>query len=420
MDKKRVYKQAFFLILGFIISFMGVKVHATTEDISPRIFINLPSRTLELYRGETLIKEYSIAIGKPSTPTPIGEFTIIEKEENPCWYPPGKKYIVPSGPENPLGYRWMGIAPMYGIHGTNAPWSIGAAVSNGCIRMQEEDVEDLFERVAYNTPVKVEYERVKVRINGRGIVSIGIYPDVYGYKNITLSDVKVVMAKAGLEGLADENFLTALLHEVPDRQVEIAQIHKLKINGERCTEYAVTWKGKKMIPVMALASRLNTPVNWDESKQTISRQNQVVPAMKVGNSVYINLEHFPVIFGGREVWNDKDNCLELALPVTKFEGQIISGDIHRQHSEWLVPALTIANLLGERVKWLPDKGELVVHGRVVPITAYAGQPYINNAGLGQALNIAAVWDEELQTLELHYPLYPIDYSMYLDPGEEFF
>jgi lipoprotein-anchoring transpeptidase ErfK/SrfK len=89
------------------------------------IVINLPSRTLELYSGYDLVKAYPVAIGKPSTPTPLGEFSVFEKEMNPAWYPPRTGEVIPSGPWNPLGYRWVGFYGLVGFHGTNAPWAIG-------------------------------------------------------------------------------------------------------------------------------------------------------------------------------------------------------------------------------------------------------------------------------------------------------
>lgn len=419
MEKKRVYKLVWGVIFGFIMAILPVNAQAVKPDALSQIIINLPSRTLELYKGDTLLKEYQVAIGKSSTPTPVGEFSIIEKEVDPCWYPPGKGYIVPSGPDNPLGYRWLGVAPLYGIHGTNAPWSIGSAVSNGCVRMQEEDVEDLYEQVACDTPVRIEYERVKVRVDARGRASIGIYPDVYGRQQVTMASVKQALASAGLDGLAEDTFLNSLIAEVPDRQIEFAQIHHLKINGILRKEHIISQAGEKQIPVIALADSLNTSVNWDESKQTVSRQNQVVPGKKRGNSVYVNVEYLPTLFGGREVWNERQNCLELTLPVVKFEGQLLSGDLHRIDSYWTVPALPLATVLGERIKWQPDIPELLIHGKPAAVIVMGGQPFVTVNDIGQLFNIATQWDDQTQTLELSYPLYTIDYSMYLDPGEEF-
>ncbi len=104
----------------------------------PRIKIFLPSRRLHLLTGEQLVKEYPVAIGKPSTPTPVGEFSIRAK----IMYPGGV-----------FGTRWMEFKPHYGIHGTNNPASIGTMASLGCVRMHNSDVEDLFSRVRMGTPV---------------------------------------------------------------------------------------------------------------------------------------------------------------------------------------------------------------------------------------------------------------------------
>ena len=106
----------------------------------PRIKIFLPSRRLHLFTGEQLVKEYPVAIGKPSTPTPVGEFSVRAK----IMYPGGV-----------FGTRWMEFKPHYGIHGTNNPASIGTMASLGCVRMYNSDVEDLFSRVRMGTPVTI-------------------------------------------------------------------------------------------------------------------------------------------------------------------------------------------------------------------------------------------------------------------------
>ncbi|WP_425059148.1 hypothetical protein SCACP_38140 [Sporomusa carbonis] len=416
----RVGKWFLWVIIGLLMYVVPVSAEAMGQDELLKIVVNLPSRTLELYQDEKVVKEYPVAIGKPSTPTPTGNFTIIDKEVNPWWYPSDKDYVVPSGPENPLGYRWMGIAPLYGIHGTNAPWSIGLAVSNGCIRMREEDVEELFEQVDYDTPVKVEYERVKVRIDVKGQASIGLYPDVYGRQRITMADVKGALAEADLAGLIDDVFLQTLLREIPDRQIVFAQLHNIKINGERRPERIVAWQGKKYVPVMALADSLKAHIDWDENSRTLLRQNQTVSGVKRGNTIYVAAQDLPALFGGREVWNDSENCLELILPVAKLDGQIISGDIQQIGETLAVPALAVAKALGERVKWRPGAAKLVLHGHSATVRVAGGQPFIDINDVGKIFNLAAVWNDRTQTIEMTYPLYPIDYSMYLDPDEEFF
>jgi lipoprotein-anchoring transpeptidase ErfK/SrfK len=82
-----------------------------------------------------------MSFGKPATPTPRGNFTIINKAVNPG---------------GPFGARWLGLSKKgYGIHGTNNPSSIGKAVSNGCIRLHNANVIELFNLVGVGTPVRI-------------------------------------------------------------------------------------------------------------------------------------------------------------------------------------------------------------------------------------------------------------------------
>lgn len=123
-----------------------------------RIVVSLPDRKLVLMNGDRAIKIYDVAVGKASTPSPEGEFRIINRIPNPAWYSPGK--VVAPGKANPLGTRWMGLsAKGYGIHGTNAPKSIGKAASHGCIRMRAADLEELFDLVTVGVIVEIHAER---------------------------------------------------------------------------------------------------------------------------------------------------------------------------------------------------------------------------------------------------------------------
>ena len=119
-----------------------------------RIVVSIPERTLVLFDGDQMIKMYPVAVGKPSTPSPQGEFQIINRVPNPTWYGPDGP--VAPGKDNPLGTRWMGLSfKGYGIHGTNAPASIGKAASHGCIRMRQRDLEELFELVDVGDAVEL-------------------------------------------------------------------------------------------------------------------------------------------------------------------------------------------------------------------------------------------------------------------------
>ncbi|MCG9969024.1 L,D-transpeptidase family protein [Pelotomaculum terephthalicicum JT] len=116
---------------------------SSTKSYGSHISINLATRRLTYYERERLIKIYPVGVGKPSTPTPTGNYMVVVK----IMHPGGM-----------LGSRWMGLSVQhgnYGIHGTNNPSSIGGYVSNGCIRMYNQDVEELFPKVQIGTPVNI-------------------------------------------------------------------------------------------------------------------------------------------------------------------------------------------------------------------------------------------------------------------------
>lgn len=119
-----------------------------------RLVISIPDRKIALIENGTLKKVYDIAVGTSRTPSPEGSFAVANRVEHPTWY--GPKGVVPPGKANPLGTRWMGLGHRgYGIHGTNAPTSIGKAASHGCFRMRNADVEELFTMVEVGDPVEI-------------------------------------------------------------------------------------------------------------------------------------------------------------------------------------------------------------------------------------------------------------------------
>jgi len=151
LDQKQATAKLAAVILFTAGEIYGEERHSENS----RILISIPDKTLTLIVDGAVAKKYDVAVGKPSTPTPAGEFRIITRLVNPTYY--GPVSVVAPGPNNPLGTRWMGLsAKGYGIHGTNAPASIGKAASHGCIRMRQADLEELFELVGIGTPVELQ------------------------------------------------------------------------------------------------------------------------------------------------------------------------------------------------------------------------------------------------------------------------
>jgi L,D-transpeptidase ErfK/SrfK len=122
------------------------------------ILVSLPDRKLALFENGKVVRVYRVAVGKTSTPSPVGVFKIVNRVTNPAYYHKGQ--IIAAGRNNPVGSRWMGLsAKSYGIHGTNQPNSIGKAASTGCIRMGKQDLEELFGMVRVGDEVEIRAER---------------------------------------------------------------------------------------------------------------------------------------------------------------------------------------------------------------------------------------------------------------------
>jgi L,D-transpeptidase ErfK/SrfK len=123
-----------------------------------RIVVSLEDRKLALVEGGQVKKIYTVAVGKPTTPSPQGSFTIQRRVVNPTYQHDGRS--IPPGPANPVGSRWMGLSIRgYGIHGTNEPNSIGKAASHGCIRMAKADLEEFYALVNVGDQVEIVGKR---------------------------------------------------------------------------------------------------------------------------------------------------------------------------------------------------------------------------------------------------------------------
>ena len=132
----------------------------TTAATKRRIVVSIPDRKLVVLQDDQVLALFDVAVGAPSTPSPIGTFTIVNRIPNPTYHRPGK--VIPPGANNPLGTRWLGLNQKgYGIHGTDSPRSIGKAQSQGCIRLRNADVERLFEQVRAGDVVELHAERTQ-------------------------------------------------------------------------------------------------------------------------------------------------------------------------------------------------------------------------------------------------------------------
>ncbi len=143
-------------------------VDLPSEEITPEESINkntslivrLSDRRVYVYQNNQLKASYPIAVGKPGWETPLGTYQVLNMQRNPAWQHPWNDKIIPPGPDNPLGARWIGFwtdgRHFIGFHGTPNERLVGQAVSHGCIRMRNQDILALYALVKIGTPVTVK------------------------------------------------------------------------------------------------------------------------------------------------------------------------------------------------------------------------------------------------------------------------
>ncbi len=213
---------AIFLILGNLIYKISMKHRINLEDVYLKnkagnytILVEVHKKQLKLIdrENESIVKTYPIATGKPSSPTPLGTFKIIEKAQ---W---GEGF----------GTRWLGLnVPWgkYGIHGTNRPELIGGNLSAGCIRMRNRDVEELYSMVGHNTTVVI--------VNGLyGPFGQGFRVIKPGDRGSDVLEVQKRLKQKGyyegsLDGIYGEGMKSALIKFIKDNNLPLTD----KISGE--------------------------------------------------------------------------------------------------------------------------------------------------------------------------------------------
>jgi L,D-transpeptidase ErfK/SrfK len=175
---------------------------------SVELVVNVPQRMLFHLGADSSTVGYPIAVGRPSWPTPTGEFRVTVLERHPTWEVPRsileesrragrvQAPVVPPGPNNPLGDFWIGLSLAgIGIHATNAPASIFRAASHGCIRVHPDDIGQLFGRIEVGASGRIIYEPVLLAVVGDAIY-LEVHRDVYRRTGAALSVVARTLAAA--------------------------------------------------------------------------------------------------------------------------------------------------------------------------------------------------------------------------------
>jgi L,D-transpeptidase ErfK/SrfK len=308
-------------------------------SVSPkiRLVINIPSYTLSLFEGEEIIKTYPVAVGKPSAQTPVGKFQILSKMVNPTWYPPdGSKMVLP-GPENPLGRRWLGFLPNgYGIHGNNNSRSIGRAVSLGCVRMHNADVEELFAQIELGTELEIRYDTMEIisdPTTGRTVLVF--YPDIYhlGPTNLTAMEMKLL--ESGLGAHFPRKQIETLISGTTTTPVYISLGMRVQAGAKELIVDTTIDRGETLIAARPLLEAFGFPIAWDSSQKAVLSKDAVLAAtVKMGRS-FVRLDDLTQQLNLNSSWYEPEQMLKLSIWCARLEEKPLGGAWVEDNEIWL-------------------------------------------------------------------------------------
>ncbi|SNX55122.1 L,D-transpeptidase family protein [Thermoanaerobacterium sp. RBIITD] len=368
-------------VLAVIFSFIFLTINIGYSYAST-ITINIPTRTI-YFVSPNMAKLYPIAVGKIVSTSPLGTYRIINKQVNPVWYPPWGGRSVPSGPYNPLGYRWMGFYSDYGIHGNNVPSSIGTLASSGCIRMYEADVEELYNMVNYGDAVNVVYQTMFTRYSPTGGKALFVYPDFY---------------KKGV------NTKWAIVKALNDNGIKISEetVQKLYKNIN-ISDPLVFSEGYKIIDNHGLVSNDiyksdngTLYVNVDDAKGFIGLDDQNLKDISLldkNSKKYININDITNITGLKFNVDEGTETIKMAGNIFTYEGKFLYSSDYAdyQNREILIPIKEFCNVTGRKVEWDPSKGVLI-DGKTVPYKIYYGKSFFSQRDLMNIYGLNVVVD----------------------------
>ncbi|MDD3439733.1 MAG: L,D-transpeptidase [Clostridiaceae bacterium] len=391
-------KRSFFIALIVIICFSRVLADSGSDKSS--IEINLPSGTLSLYKDGNLAKEYPLCLGKQSTPTPAGQYRIIYKAVNPYWLNKGD--VVPPGPQNPLGVRWMGITRGIGIHGNNKPESIGTYASAGCIRMFNRDVVEVYNQVTVNTPVNIKYDRLKLFEDKYSMKkSIIIYPDIY---------------KKGAE-IARQQLGQLSNTDIPEEILKKAReiITKPVAKPLTVSDGIGVFLNNSLITCDALEEDGKIYVNYKAAEDILGLTPELAGKFNIGikeleGVIYINLNDTADSFGGTVSYDEGAGNAYMDMEVVKVNG-VFAGINHGDYDK--SDYLTVEAVKNLGYEYSEDSVDIRIFGKGIMKLKRNNAWVINADNLAEALGGSKDANSRYRIVDLKLPVY-------LKVGKEYF
>jgi len=442
----RFLRQVLAVALVVGCSLFVVPASARNEG-SHSIVINLPEFRLRHFVGQELVASYAISIGRVTTPTPVSSptrrFEIFSRAKHPAWRSPITGQVMAAGPANPLGTRWLGLMTIdsitlrgnetweslarqhrttaatlrrwnslpattrivpgmtivvhrhdgYGIHGTNAPASIGTSVSLGCMRMHNRDVERLFDMLpnGVRIPVTILYEPVVKRSDMiTGAPFIEVFHDVYGRMRDKASHVDEAASQIGA---SVPSWLRLSLREPFAGSFVLSHYPRVENNGQIVAVGALRSDNELFLP-LPIVERLLGVTYTEAGGEAFLGGLPLTPrdAVFYNQQIFLRGSLIAAITGRGYFYDELQNAVQLSVTRLVVNGSTVSFNSVFVHPELgpLVNADDLARGLGLALSTL-SPSQVLLGGHRLAIQMLGTQSFL---ALPELRRIAprATWD----------------------------
>jgi len=296
MKNLRRWMTALTLLALFVGSFSFAGAAQAAESTGQLIIINKKTNQLAFFDNGKLNATFSVATGKTNDLTPEGKFKIVNKIKNRPYY----KDNIPGGdPKNPLGDRWLGLevgstyGTTYAIHGNSNENSIGKYVSAGCIRMHNEEIRGLFEKVdkgtyAVITTSSLSFEQIAAN-NGYSVSGSGEF--------------------------AGSVFVNGKLQKMDDKIMNINSTLYVPLReGFEMLNGTVDWNAKNMTVTAKVGKKTIVHTAKSKTAKVNGKSVNMTASRFVGNKLYVPLRDVSKLSGYTVKWYGKENVVSLIAP----------------------------------------------------------------------------------------------------------
>ncbi|MFA5524869.1 MAG: L,D-transpeptidase [Tissierellales bacterium] len=381
------------IIISIILLFT-LKSLVLSQSLSPqyKIEIDIISRSLYFYEDDNIVKEYPVAVGKASTQTPIGKYKVTNKVVNPYY---AKKKIGGGSPQNPLGSRWMGFKPSYGVHGNSNPSSIGTFVSEGCIRMYDKDVKELYEKITIGTPVNIMYEPIKIKndMDSKNPIIV-VYPDTYKkVPNLEkLVDEKLV--DLNLIEKISPNKLASLKKQLNRELVVFSDEWVYMINGEYITNDIIFMENAFYVNLDKVCSFFNIDIidfeptstelfagpienaNKVKTTELVGELNKRITVVKYNERKYVQISVLESTIGGKHIINQDQQVINLDISYILYNSRFVKGEVIDIEGEIGISLEGLSNIFYGGLNTSLEKASVSINGKEIGYRIVRDNPYI--------------------------------------------